>query len=345
MRVGVAISGGMDSAASAIILKNEGRQLIPLHMKLFDDCRDSLASARRVAEIIGEPLHVIDLVEEFRTLVIDYFVRDYGLGRTPSPCPRCNRFIKLDLLAKHAWNLGCEKIATGHYARITTDEGRPTLLKGLDPSKDQSYFLFMLTPEILERTLFPLGAWKKSDVRDFVGSMDLALAQKEESQELCFVENHDYVSFLRKMGIEERPGPIFDTEGNLLGQHNGIINYTVGQRRGLGVCGPHPRYVIRIEPENNSIVIGLRDHTFSNGALISDLNIIRPDLARSKEFLKVKIRSTSKPVDCRIVKMEPNRLEFEFLEPQSSVAPGQAAVFYLGAQVVMGGWIEKAIRK
>lgn len=344
MRVGVAISGGMDSAATGLMLKNEGHEIVALHMRLFDDSGKSEAKARQVASLIGAPLHVIDLVSEFRSIVLDHFIREYTLGRTPSPCPRCNRFIKFGILAEHAWSLGCEKIATGHYANISDDFGRVTLKRGQDKIKDQSYFLFMLTPEIMKNLLLPLGPWEKSLVRKFLKEIDPVLSEGQESQELCFIENNDYPEFLRKFGVESLPGPILDTHGNVIGRHKGIINYTVGQRRGLGVCGPFPRYVISIDRNTNSVVIGLREETFSTGARISELNIIHPDLVGSNHTFLVKIRSTARPVECVITKLENQQLELRFIDPQSSVAPGQAAVFYLQDTVVMGGWIDSALQ-
>ncbi len=343
MRVGVAISGGMDSAASALMLKNEGHEILALHMKLFDDSGSSEAKARQVANLVGATLHVIDLVADFKAIVLDYFVREYTLGRTPSPCPRCNRFIKFGLLSEHARRLGCKKIATGHYANVSDESGRQTLKRGHDKIKDQSYFLFMLTPEILENLLLPLGPWEKKQVRIFLKDIDPVLSESRESQELCFIENNDYPTFLNELGVESLPGPILDTNGNILGRHKGIVNYTVGQRRGLGVCGPHPRYVVNIDSKTDSVVVGLREETFSEGARISQLNVIRPDLAASGPFFKVKIRSTAQPVECTVTRLENQQLELRFIDPQSSVAPGQAAVFYLQDTVVMGGWIDSRI--
>ena len=343
MRVGVAISGGMDSAASALMLQREGHEIVALHMKLFDDSGRSEAKARLVADLVGAPFHVIDLATEFKSVVLDHFVREYASGRTPSPCPRCNRFIKFGLLAEYARRLGCKKIATGHYARVSCESGRLTLRKGQDKIKDQSYFLFMLTPHIMENLLLPLGSWEKKQVRIFLKDVDPVLSESSESQELCFVENRDYSDFLYKMGVKSEPGPILDTDGNVLGSHRGIVNFTVGQRRGLGVCGPNPRYVIRIDAQTHSVVIGHRDKTFSEGAKISDLNVIRPDLADCQQTFQVKIRSTARPVECVISRMTDQQIELKFNEPQSSVAPGQAAVFYLQDTVVMGGWIDSGI--
>lgn len=340
MRIGVAISGGMDSATAALLLQNEGHDIVALYMKLVEDSEIAIAKAQKVAGLIKRPLHVIDLVKDFRKVVLDHFVNEYEVGRTPSPCPRCNRFIKFDILGKHAREMGCEKIATGHYAQIVEKDGRLNLVKARDTIKDQSYFLFMLTHKILERTIFPLGVWEKTQVRSFLKDIDLPLSQSKESQELCFIENDDYVGFLQKMGCRSAPGPITDSHGNILGEHRGIVNFTVGQRRGLGVCGPYPRYVLRIDHKTNSIMIGFKDETPVKGATISDLNIIRPDLDLPDHALHVKVRSTSQPVPCRVNNISRDQLDFEFFKPQSSVAPGQAAVFYMEDTVVMGGWIK-----
>lgn len=343
MRVGVAISGGMDSAASALMLQREGHEIVALHMKLFDDSGKSESRARLVADLVRAPFHVIDLASEFRSVVLDHFVSEYTSGRTPSPCPRCNRFIKFGLLSEYAKRLGCEKIATGHYARVSYESGHLTLSRGQDRTKDQSYFLFMLTPNIMENLLLPLGSWEKKQVRNFLKDIDPVLSESSESQELCFIENGDYSDFLDKMGVKSQPGPILDINGNVLGRHEGIVNFTVGQRRGLGVCGPNPRYVIRIDAETHSVVIGHREETFSGGARISDLNVIRPDLADCHRTFEVKIRSTARPVECVISRSINQQVELKFNEPQSSVAPGQAAVLYLQDRVVMGGWIDSGL--
>jgi tRNA-specific 2-thiouridylase len=340
MRIAVAMSGGMDSTASALLLKREGHSVTGMHMHLHEGSHQTWCHAQSAAEEVGVPLHRVDLSGEFADKIIKHFVDEYSAGRTPSPCPLCNRLIKMTLLYESARALGCEKLATGHYARIAEVSGEPALLRGADKAKDQSYFLFMLSREMLRRTLFPVGGMTKRKVRELLKKEGLRLWESEESQELCFVPDCNYRNFLLDRGVAARPGPIVDEHGRALGQHKGIIGYTVGQRRGLGVCGPRPLYVVRIDAATDTVVVGTKEHT-----TVALMRIARPNILRSAtpavgERFEVKVRSTSRAAACTVAQVWEDALDVKFDEPQSGVAPGQAAVLYDGDRVVAGGWIE-----
>lgn len=339
MRVAVAMSGGLDSTASAFILKKSGHDVTGLHIRLHAGSDASWEMARDEAEQIGVPINKVDLSHEFQELVIRCFVEEYSRGRTPSPCPVCNRFIKMTLLFDQARELGCEKLATGHYAQIGGTPEEPLLLRGADKRKDQSYFLFMLTRDILKRTLFPVGQLTKTRVRELLRAEGISLWQSDESQELCFVPDGNYRSFLRDHGIESQAGPVVDSLGRTLGKHKGIANYTVGQRRGLGICGPKPFYVLRVDPESNTVTVGTREETLRSGFTIDKITLLTSGRPSIGDRFDVKIRSTSPVVPCTIVGYGDDSMEIRFETPQAGVAPGQAAVLYSGDMVVGGGWI------
>jgi len=326
MKVAVAMSGGVDSTACALLLKQSGFDVIGLHMRLHPHSESADQLARNAAGQVGVPLYVFDLSREFRNLIIEHFLQEYSRGRTPSPCPICNRAIKTTLLFERARSLGCNKMATGHYARTQEIEGRPALLRAVDRTKDQSYFLFMLTPEILSRTLLPLGDLTKVSVREFLRSEGISVSQAEESQELCFIPDGDYKAFLERQAVVARPGPIIDIQGNVLGRHQGICRYTVGQRRGLGISAPKPYYVVRIDADSNAVVVGTREETFASAARISAINALEPRGLIPGAPFTVKVRSTALPVSCRLTRVSEDTLDLEFDTPQSAVAPGQAAV-------------------
>ena len=341
MRVGVAMSGGADSTAAALLLKQSGVDVVGLHMRLDPALGASETHARQSAGELRIPLYVEDLSRAFKNLVVDPFLNEYARGRTPSPCPICNRSIKTTLLYERAQSLGCHILATGHYARIENLSGRPALLKATDRTKDQSYFLFLLTREILGRTLLPLGGRTKSSVRNMLQTEGLSAFESDESQELCFIPDGDYKAFLKCRGLQPKPGPIVDLRGKILGTHPGVLHYTVGQRRGLGICGPRPHYVIKIDGRRNTLVVGMKEETFSSRVRISNVSILECTRIFSGSRCDVKIRSTARPVSCTLTGVYQNALELEFETPQSSVAPGQAAVLYDGDLVIGGGWIDE----
>lgn len=342
MRVAVAMSGGVDSTAAALLLTDAGHDVVGLHMYLHPFGQGSWEAAQRAAAEIGIAINRVDLVKQFREIVIEPFVREYARGRTPSPCPLCNRFIKMDLLFSAARSFGCYKLATGHYARIGRDIDRPVLLKGADSAKDQSYFLFMLTTEMLERTIFPLGGLTKDTVRALVAERGITAAESAESQELCFIPDGDYKAFLAAEGMKSEPGPIVNRSGDILGEHPGIAYFTVGQRRGLGICGPEPLYVVRIDPRADKVVVGTRREASTPLVRISGLNVLKPGGIFSGESFDIKVRSNARPVPGRVVTCTSTTVEVRFSEPQRGVAPGQAAVLYSGEMVVAGGWIDES---
>lgn len=340
MSIAVAMSGGMDSTAAALILAETGRDVVGLHMALHSGSDQTWERARKAAAEIGVPIQLFDLSEEFRDLVVRPFVDEYSRGRTPSPCPRCNRFIKMGLLMDAARAIGCDRLATGHYARVEHRVDGPVLLKGVDRVKDQSYFLFMLTGEMLQHAEFPLGQFTKDWTRQFLKEHGISVWETDESQELCFIPKGHYRDFLVQQGVVSEPGPITDLDGRILGRHQGITSYTVGQRRGLGICGPEPLYVVRLDSASNTVIVGPKKHTFVKGLTIGEVNILLKESPLAGARFHVKVRSTAREVPCTVTGVSEDELTLVFDDPQSGVAPGQAAVLYSGERVAAGGWIE-----
>lgn len=344
MRIAVAMSGGVDSTASALLLKREGHEIVGLHMRLHANSEVTWSAAQKASREIGVPIYAINLAKEFSELVVAPFLDQYKKGFTPSPCPVCNRRIKMGLLFENARTFGCEALATGHYARIKKDFGRPLLFRGKDRSKDQSYFLFNLTKEMLERTVFPLGEFEKHEIREFLRKESISVAESEESQELCFIPQGDYRTFLQRNKVFGQPGNIVNTQGKILGRHTGIVNFTLGQRRGIGVCDPRPLYVVQLDSSTNTVVVGFKEETLRKGLRLREINVPssrRPSLG--DKFL-VMVRSTAKAAGCTVTGVSEDHLDLELDEPQSGIAPGQAGVLYSGDQLVGGGWIAEILR-
>ena len=363
--IAVAMSGGVDSSTVAALLVREGRQVVGLTMQLWNQRRlpelsnegatgrccslDDVYDARRVAEQIGIPYYVVNFEEQFEKQVVEPFVAEYLAGRTPVPCTLCNNYIKFDRFLELADSVGARQIATGHYARVCYDEtsGRYQLLRPADETKDQTYFLFGLTQAQLSRTLFPLGAMTKTEVRELARSMDLSVAAKNDSQEICFVPNGDYAAFLSAWLTEtggppppER-GPIVTTDGRTLGEHDGVHHFTVGQRRGLGVATGEPLYVIATHPETRQVVVGANDELLRPGLHAKDVNWISVAGIKGPTRAQVKIRNKHAAAPATLYPAgDPARVEVVFQEPQRAVTPGQGAVFYDGDLVLGGGWIE-----
>ena len=352
-RVVIAMSGGVDSSVSAALLKEQGYEVTGVSLQLYDPlpkepgCRvktccslDDVLDAGRVAKKLGIPFEVIDMRAEFKEQVIDYFIAEYAAGRTPNPCIRCNELIKFDLLLKKAKEMGADLLATGHYARISGDEeGRKRLLTGLDHAKDQSYFLFTLTQEQLQQVVFPVGMLEKPVVRKLAAQYELPVAQKHESQEICFIPDNDYVKFLESHGVAQHPGEIVTGDGVVVGRHSGLHRYTVGQRKGLGIAWKQPLHVLAIDTEKNRVVAGEREEleTSSLTAAGATWNMT----STATEFRAAcRIRYRHKPAPCRVVIHGESRFTVFFDSPQSAVSPGQAAVLYDGEYVLGGGWIE-----
>ena len=355
-RILVAMSGGVDSSVTAALLREQGHEVIGISMQVWDYTKfsapdgeafgsccslDDIHDARRIAEQLGIPFYVVNFEQEFQERVIDDFVDAYFRGRTPNPCVRCNQLVKFDLLLKKARELGADYLATGHYARVVPgDDGIFRLCKGLDPRKDQSYFLFTLTQEQLAMTLFPLGGLTKTEVRELATRYGLRVAQKKESQEICFIPDDNYVRFLEEeRGTGRLAGTIVDTDGTVLGRHNGTYRYTVGQRRGLGIAHSEPLYVVRIDAGRHEVVVGTERELYSAGLLANDVNWIVPAPGVPLEA-SCKIRYRHQPVPCRIEPLPEGRVRVRFQTPEKAVTPGQAVVFYDGDCTLGGGWIE-----
>jgi tRNA-uridine 2-sulfurtransferase len=368
MKIAVAMSGGVDSSAAAALLKEQGHELVGFTMQLWNQRRgltvdgegepmpsrccslDDVYDARRVAEELGFPFYVLNLEREFEREVVEPFVQSYLEGETPIPCVACNSRLKFASLDRTAMSIGCGKVATGHYARVKFDEAanRYRLLRGLDERKDQSYFLWELTQGQLSRSLFPLGEKRKEEARDAARRHGLNVAEKAESQEICFVPDGDYAGFIERYleaeGREdERParGEIVDAEGRVLGTHEGVHRYTTGQRRGIGVARSLPLYVVRVEAEAGRVVVGGAAELDSTEFVAASVNWVAFDAPSREVRADVRVRYRHREAPATITPLGEGRARVRFDEPQRAVTPGQAAVFYRGEEVVGGGWIVK----
>lgn len=348
----IAMSGGVDSSFAAKIMLERGFDCVGCTMKLYSNediviknaktcCSlDDVEDAHEVCRQLGIPYHVFNFKEEFRHQVIDKFVDCYEHGRTPNPCIDCNRYLKFGKLYERAQVLDCDLIVTGHYARIMEKDGRFHLLKALDDTKDQSYVLYSLTQEQLSRTMFPLGDLKKTQVREKALDAGMINAEKRESQDICFVPDGDYVAFLRKYTGKEYPsGDFVDLEGNVLGTHKGIVCYTPGQRRGLGLALPAPMYVSRLDVENNRVILVYEKDLKSTETLVDDVNWISGMVPTEPVRVQAKTRYRQKEQWATAYPLEDGKVRLVFDEPLRAITPGQAAVFYDGEEVLGGGTI------
>lgn len=350
------MSGGVDSSVAACLLARSGRKVVGFSMQLTDRLAgaeerygrccspDDFVDARAVADRLGFAHYVLDMEEEFARHVVEPFARDYAGGRTPSPCVRCNTFMKFGALLRRASAVGADRVATGHYAILERDpaSGRTLLRRAVDADKDQSYFLFDLSEEQRRRAEFPLGRLKKEEVREIAGRAGLRNADKEESMDLCFVaRGEDYRGFLKRAGLapEEEPGEVVDNRGELLGRHRGIGNFTVGQRRGLGLTSRSPLYVLRIEERTRRVVVGPEQELESDRCLLERARWIPFERLRGPVRARVRIRAGHAGADATVTDLGRGRAEVRFDEPQRAVTPGQAAVAYDGDLVLGGGWI------
>jgi tRNA-specific 2-thiouridylase len=336
--VAVAVSGGVDSLVAAYILKKQGYPLVGLHFVTGYEAQRLNVSA--LAALIDVPVEVIDIGEAFEHKVIDYFVRSYLAGKTPNPCLVCNPVIKFDVLYRHAQRWHAQKIATGHYARIEKDaHGRRHLLRGLDRHKDQSYFLALLTQAHLSRAIFPLGEMNKTAVRKMAADLGLHPLTHRESQDVCFIQGRSYSEFLtQQSGIQSRPGDIVDVEGNKLGKHNGLHLYTIGQRRGINCPAAEPYYVLELDTHNNRLVVGHRSATFVGQCRAKTINWIQP---RPEEPIAVRtrVRYRHQAAPSTLYPEGTREATIVFDRPQASITPGQGAVFYVGDEIIGGGFI------
>ena len=347
-KVLLGMSGGVDSSVSAILLQNQGYEVIGLTMKLWEKGQEenkAIIDAKKVCEKLGIEHHVVDLQSEFKEKVVDNFVCTYMCGKTPNPCIECNKFIKFGLFYKLAKEYGCEYIATGHYAKVEFSEkyNQYVLKKSKVENKDQTYFLYGINKEILPNILFPLSDFDdKDEIRKIALEQGLEVAKKKDSQEICFIQNNNYIEFLKEEKKEEfeseKEGKIVLKNREILGKHNGLTNYTVGQRKGIGISYKEPLYVLRLDNEKNEVVVGTERELYSKELKANELNfLLNIDLSTELE-IEAKVRYRSKPAKATL-EIENEIAKVTFKEPQRAITPGQSVVFYLNNIVLGGGKI------
>ncbi|MBQ7637739.1 MAG: tRNA 2-thiouridine(34) synthase MnmA [Clostridia bacterium] len=351
MKALIAMSGGVDSSVAALLTKETGYDCVGCTMRLFANgdvglqpgtcCSLSdVEDARSVAYSLGMPHYVFNFSDDFGEKIIKKFVDSYFKGLTPNPCVDCNRYMKFEKLYERARLLGCDKIVTGHYARVAEQNGRFVLKKALDPAKDQSYVLYMLSSEQLSHTLFPLGSLTKEQTREIAFRHGFINSHKPDSQDICFVPNGDYASVIEKYsGKKSEPGFFVDDEGNVLGEHKGIIHYTIGQRKGLGIASAAPLFVTKIDPENNTVTLSHGDGLFTDTVTVKDVNLTAVDSIEEPLRVSAKIRYRHIAQSATAVQTDDDTLIIKFDEPQRAVTKGQAAVLYDGDTVIGGGTI------
>ena len=355
-KVVVGLSGGVDSSVAAYLLKEQGYDVIGVTMQIWQE-RDvfsqeeeggccglsAVDDARRVAQLLEIPYYVMNFRETFQRKVIDYFVDEYKRGATPNPCNACNRYVKWEALLNRAKEIGADYIATGHYARIKQlENGRYTIQNSVTAEKDQTYALYNLTQEQLRSTLMPVGAYTKTEIRDIAEKIKLPVAAKADSQDICFIPDGDYAGFIKKeTGTSFERGNFVDTQGNVLGTHKGIIHYTIGQRKGLGLTAPTPLFVKELRPETNEVVICKSEELFEDVCYVKDMNYMAINELKESYQAVGKVRYSHKGAECILTPMADGRVECRFKEPQRAMTPGQAAVFYEDDHVLCGGTIDR----
>ena len=354
-KVVVGMSGGVDSSVAAYLLKEQGYDVIGVTMQIWQDEEQAVQEenggccglsavddARRVAAALDIPYYVMNFKKEFKEHVIDYFVEEYQNGRTPNPCIACNRYVKWESLLQRSLSIGAEYIATGHYARVVQlENGRYTLRRSATLAKDQTYALYNLTQEQLRRTLMPVGEYTKEEVRAIAEKINLRIANKPDSQDICFVPDGDYASYIEEeAGVKVPEGDFVLTDGTVIGRHKGITHYTVGQRKGLGLALGYPAFVLEIRPTTNEVVIGTREESMTTQLRARNLNFMAIEDLTEPLHVFTKIRYNHKGAWCTIEKTGEDEIVCTFDEPQRAVTPGQAVVFYDGEYVLGGGTIQ-----
>lgn len=347
MRVLIAMSGGVDSSVAAMLLKENGHELVGVTFCNYDapahSTNNSISEAQTLAKKLGIEHHVLDVKDCFRNTVIQNFIEEYLNGRTPNPCTVCNHYIKWGLLLKFADEMQCQKLATGHYAQVREENDRFFIRKGSDNMKDQSYFLWKLTQNQLQRTIFPLGEYTKPEIKAIAAQLGyVQLSEKKESQEICFISNNDYRTFLAANVPDYanicRCGNYLDTSGKIIGTHQGYPNYTIGQRKGLGIALGVPAYVVAIHPEENEVVIGTKEDLAGTSCMVKDINLMKYETIPDNFSCTVRIRYRSQGETAHLFH-EANGIRCEFKNAVESITKGQSAVFYEGPDIVGGGTI------
>ena len=358
-KVVVAMSGGVDSSVVAGLMKDEGYNVTGITLKLYDDAKPSkerrqccagqdILDAKRVSEQLNINHEILYYQKKFKKEVIDNFIDSYSSGETPIPCVQCNQTVKFRDLFKYSKDLKADVLVTGHYIKRVQTNGKSSMYRAKDFTRDQSYFLFSTSQEQLDYLRFPLGDIEKIETRNIAKKLNLNVAEKPDSQDICFVPNGDYSSVIKKYRPESfQPGNIIDLKGKLVGQHNGIINYTIGQRRGIKIAGKDPLYVIKINNDNNTIVVGPKEVLKINKIILREMNILG-SLSEFNNEIKIKVRSTGKLLRAK-VQLDSKKAEVNILDGENGISPGQACVFYLkddtGDKVLGGGWIDKTLNK
>ncbi|CAG7840632.1 thiouridylase [Clostridium novyi B str. ATCC 27606] len=343
-KVAIGLSGGVDSSVAAYLLKEKGYDLIGITMKVSDV--DISEDAAKVAQKLGIPYHILDLRDEFKNCVIDNFAEEYLQGRTPNPCAMCNKYIKFGVLLQKAKELGADYIATGHYAKVEEHNGRYLVLNAKDDKKDQTYMFYSLTQDVLKHILMPCGEYTKVQIREIARNLGLEVHDKKESMDICFIPDNDHGKYIQSLECKDRikPGNFVDKQGNILGKHKGLIYYTIGQRKGLGLSLGKPGFVIDIIPERNEVVVGDESEIFNSGLIAKDINFIPFDSLENPMEVEAKIRYSTTKSKATIIPFEEGKVKVVFEDKQRAITKGQRVVFYIQDMLVGGGTIEDIVK-